>query len=608
MQRLIVGLGSAVFMACLWVVVAQTRTQQGPPPEEVLINGVVLTVDDRDTVAEALAINGERITAVGTTAAIRALAGPSTTVTDLRGRTVTPGLMDSHVHFTEADKLFTVDLSDPSIRTMADVLDRVRARARQLKPGEWIRGRGWDEGRLVEKRYITAADLDTVAPNNPVWLTQTTGHYGVANTYALKMAEVSRETKDPPAGTIDRLPGGAPTGVMKESAQGLITALIPPLTHAQQKRGIEQIITDFNQECMTGAKDPGISEGKWNIYEELLKEGTLTVRMFALWSGPRQASDTATVIDRVRRHPTPPGGEGRLVSGGVKLYMDGSGGARTAWMYDDWNREFTQKDAGNAGYPTTDPEEYRRIVRDLHAAGLHVSTHAIGDRAIDWVVDTYDQVLKAQPRANMRHGIIHANTPTDHAIEVMARLQREHQSGYPEAQAPFLWWLGDNYAANLGPQRGLRLKPFRTFQQRGVQWGGGSDFGVAPFPARYGLWSSVVRETLNSTHGATPFGTGESIDIRTALRSYTRWVAHTMFMDDRIGSIEIGREADLAVWTENPYAVPSARLKDLTCDMTLLAGRVVYRRDPSRAAGPGQPSVLGDEAHHHDEGERGTSH
>ena len=414
------------------------------------------------------------------------------------------------------------------------------------------------------------------------------------------MAEVSRETKDPPAGTIDRSASGAPTGVMKESAQGLITSLIPPLTRAQQKRGIEQIITDFNQECMTGAKDPGISEGKWNIYEELLKEGTLNVRMFALWSGPRQASDTATVIDRVRRHPTPPGGDGRLVSGGVKLYMDGSGGARTAWMYDDWNREFTQKDAGNAGYPTTDPEQYRSIVRDLHAAGLHVSTHAIGDRAIDWVVDTYDQVLKARPRANMRHGIIHANTPTDHAIEVMARLQREHQSGYPEAQAPFLWWLGDNYAANLGPQRGLRLKPFRTFQQRGVQWGGGSDFGVAPFPARYGLWSSVVRETLNSTHGTTPFGTGESIDIRTALRSYTRWVAHTMFMDDRIGSIDVGREADLAVWTENPYAVPAARLKDLTCDMTLLAGRVVYRRDPSRAAGPGQPYVLSDEAHHHD--------
>lgn len=600
MQRLIVGLGSAVLLACFWVAVAQTRAQQGPAPDQVLINGIVLTVDDRDTVAEALAITAGRITAVGTTAAIRALAGPSTTVTDLRGRTVTPGLMDSHVHFTEADKLFTVDLSDPSIRTMADVLERVRARARQLKPGEWIRGRGWDEGRLVEKRYITAADLDTVAPNNPVWLTQTTGHYGVANTYALKMAEVSRETKDPPAGTIDRSASGAPTGVMKESAQGLITSLIPPLTRAQQKRGIEQIVTDFNQECMTGAKDPGISEGKWNIYEELLKEGTLNVRMFALWSGPRQASDTATVLDRVRRHPTPPGGDGRLVSGGVKLYMDGSGGARTAWMYDDWNREFTQKDAGNAGYPTTDPEQYRSIVRDLHAAGLHVSTHAIGDRAIDWVVDTYDQVLKARPRANMRHGIIHANTPTDHAIEVMARLQREHQSGYPEAQAPFLWWLGDNYAANLGPQRGLRLKPFRTFQQRGVQWGGGSDFGVAPFPARYGLWSSVVRETLNSTHGATPFGTGESIDIRTALRSYTRWVAHTMFMDDRIGSIDVGREADLAVWTENPYAVPAARLKDLTCDMTLLAGRVVYRRDPSRAAGPGQPYVLSDEAHHHD--------
>ena len=600
MQRVMAGLGFAVLMALLWQGVGQGRAQQAVPPDTILVNGTVLTVDSRDTIAEAVAITGGRISAIGTTAAIRALAGPSTTVTDLRGRTVTPGLMDSHVHFTEADKLFTVDLSDPSVRTMADVLERVRARARQLKPGEWIRGRGWDEGRLAEKRYITAADLDAVAPNNPVWLTQTTGHYGVANTYALKMAEVGRETKDPPAGTIDRMASGAPTGVMKESAQGLITSLIPPLTRAQQKRGIEQIIADFNQECMTGAKDPGIGEAKWDIYEELLKEGSLNVRVFALWSGPRQASDTASVIERVRRHPTPPGGAGRLVSGGIKLFMDGSGGARTAWMYDDWNRDFTGKDPGNAGYPTTEPEQYRKIVTDLHAAGLHISTHAIGDRAIDWVVDTYDQVLKAQPRPNMRHGIIHANTPTDHAVDVMARLQREHGSGYPESQAPFLWWLGDNYAANLGPQRGLRLKPFRTFQQRGVQWGSGSDFGVAPFPARYGLWSAVVRETLSSTHGATPFGTAEAIDIRTALRSYTQWVAHTMFMDDRIGTIEVGREADLAIWTENPFTVPAARLKDLTCDMTLLAGRVVYRRDPARAAVPAEPYALTDEAHHHD--------
>jgi predicted amidohydrolase YtcJ len=331
---------------------------------------------------------------------------------------------------------------------------------------------------------------------------------------------------------------------------------------------------------MTGAKDPGIGEQKWELYQELLKEGRLTVRVFALWAGPRQAADTAAVMARVQKQPKPPGsfGDGMLQSGGVKLFMDGSGGARTAWMYQDWNKEFTGRDAGNQGYPSTPPEDYRQIVSDFHKAGVHVSTHAIGDRAIDWVVDTYDQVLKALPTKGLRHGIIHGNTPTDRAIDVMARLQRDYASGYPEAQAPFLWWIGDNYAANLGADRGKRLKPFRTYVRKGVQWGGGSDYSVTPYPARYGLWSSVVRETLNGTHGKTPFGTDEAIDIKTALRSYTQWAAHTMFLDDRVGTIEVGKEADLAVWDKNPYTVPAANLKDLSCEMTFVKGRVVHKK------------------------------
>lgn len=603
LQKFIAGI---VGLATAWLALGVSgRTQAQPssgPPDLVLINGAVLTVDARDSVAEAVAIARGRIVAVGTTAQVKALAAPTTEIVDLKGRAVTPGLIDSHVHFSEADKLFNVDLSDPSVKTMDDVLQRVAAHAKTLKPGEWVRGRGWDEGKLAERRYITAADLDKVAPNNPVWLTQTTGHYGVANSYALKMAEVRKDTKDPPAGTIDRDALGNPTGVLKESAQGLVTTLVPPLTRDQQKRGILQIIEDFNREGMTGAKDPGMGEQKWEIYQELLQEGRLDVRVFALWSGPRRVADTAAVMARVQKQPKPPAsfGDGMLTSGGVKLFMDGSGGARTAWMYADWNKEFTARDTGNQGYPSTPPDEYRQIVADLHKAGIHISTHAIGDRAIDWVVDTYEQVLKGTPTKNLRHGIIHGNTPTDHAIDVMARLQKEYQSGYPEAQAPFLWWIGDNYAANLGPERGKRLKPFRTYQRKGVQWGGGSDFAVTPFPARYGLWSSVVRETLNGTHGRTPFGMEEAIDIKTALRSYTQWAAHTMFLEDRLGTIEVGKEADLAVWDKNPYTVPSAGLKDLVCEMTLVRGKVVYRKGRDTGRSPGQPFAGNPDDHGHD--------
>ena len=171
-----------------------------------------------------MAIAGGKILAVGTNDEIKARIGPRTQVIDLRGRTATPGLIDTHVHFSEADALFSVDLGDRGDQEMDDVLSSASAsRSTRLKPGEWVRGRGWDEGKLAERRYITAADLDKVAPNNPVWLTHTTGHYGVANSYALKMAEVTRRRRDPPAGTIDRDAQGNPTGVMKEAAMGLVT-------------------------------------------------------------------------------------------------------------------------------------------------------------------------------------------------------------------------------------------------------------------------------------------------------------------------------------------------------------------------------------------------
>jgi predicted amidohydrolase YtcJ len=261
------------------------------------------------------------------------------------------------------------------------------------------------------------------------------------------------------------------------------------------------------------------------------------------------------------------------------MFMDGSGGARTAWMYDDWNRNSTDKDTGNVGYPTTPPDEYRASVTLLHNAGFHVSTHAIGDRAIDWVVDTYEKALAGKPTSGLRHGIIHANIPSDHAIDVMARLEREYDAGYPESQGTFLWWLGDNYTANLGPTRSLRLKPFQTYMKRGIHWAGGSDYSVTPFAARYSMWASVARKTLKGTYGAQPFGTAESVDIHAALRAQTIWAAHQMFLDDRIGSIEVGKDADLAVWEQDLYTVPTDRLKDLHCVMTMLRGAVVYKDD-----------------------------
>jgi hypothetical protein len=564
----------------IFVLLAGCRTRDFA--DRVLVHGNVLTVDSADTIAQAIAIRDGRILAVGTNEEIEALAGPETERIDLNGRTATPGLLDAHCHFAWGgnDLLSVLDLSYPKVQKVTDVVDAVRTRATELSPGEWVRGQGWDEGKLVENRYLYASDLDDVSLENPVWLTHTMGHYGVANSLALEKAGITRETPDPPSGTIDRDRDGTPTGVLKESAQMLVLQLIPPPGPDEWKAGIEHMARELNQEGMTGLKEPGIGDAEWQAYQRALADGNLSVRVFALrligetWTTPTTVEDARGLAAKLG--PTRVGD--RLVAGGVKMFMDGSGGARTAWVYDDWNQNHTGVDAGNQGYPLFDPEVVREQIQALHDAGIHVSVHAIGDRAIDWVVDSYALALEKNPTKGLRHGIIHANIPTDHALDEMERLQREYDAAYPEPSATFMWWIGDTYAGNFGPKRTVRLNPFRTYLERDILWADGSDFGVTPFPARYGLWASVKRQPLLGTYGDEPYGSEQGVDIQTAIRSRTIWAARQMFLENEIGSLEVGKYADIAVWDKDPYSIPADEIQDLECQMTLLEGEVVYER------------------------------
>ena len=560
---------------------ASAAASRAPPAQLVLIHGTILTVDAADSTAQALAIRDGKIAAIGTSAEILRLAGPATRRIDLNGRTATPGLIDSHAHIAEGglDEVYHVRLGDAA--SVAEAVRRVAAGIALLKPGEWLQGAGWDEGKLAERRYLTAADLDAISPRNPVWLEHTTGHYGVANSAALRLARITAQTPDPPAGTIDRGADGSPTGVLKESAMNAVTDLIPPPTPEQRRAGILKSIDLLHREGMTAVKDPKIDRPAWDAYRALLSEGKLTERICALWYAGTTLDSARAALAQIEAQPRPPQslGDGRLLSCGAKIFMDGSGGARTAWLYQPWNKDLTGVDAGNSGYPTVDPAVYREQVRLFHDAGVHVGTHAIGDRAIDWVVDTYAPVLAETPTRSLRHSIIHANIPSDHALETMAMLQEKYDAGYPEVQAPFMWWIGDTYAGNFGRERALRLVPLKAFLERGIRWGGGSDYPVTPLAARYGLWASVERETLKGTYGAHPFGTAEAVDIRTALRSYTVWAARQLFLENRTGSLEVGKDADIAVWDKNPYQVPARELRNLRCRITIMNGEVVYDAD-----------------------------
>ena len=559
------------------------------PPDLVLVNGHILTVDPADSVVEALAIGAGRIVAVGSNAKIRALAGANTRVIDLKGRTATPGLIDAHAHIAEGGEsaVYGVELSD--VKSIAEVVARLKTRAAKLKPGEWILGAGWDEAKLAERRYIHAADIDGVSPANPVWLEHTTGHYGVANSIALKLAHVTAATQNPAAGTIDRDAREAPTGVFKESAQRLITDGIPPASAAEERAGILASLELMHREGMTGVKDPNISPSEWQAYVALAKDGKLTAHVCTLWRTGETLESAHALIARLANVPKPPAAiNDNLIACGVKFFMDGSGAGRTAWVYKDWYKNGHDLDSGNTGYPLIDPAIYREQVRLYNAAGVHVSTHAVGDRAIDWVVDTYVEVLHASPNKTLRHGVIHANIPSEHAIEVMAALERDYDSGYPETQPPFTWWIGDNYAANLGPERMGRLNPYHSYLTHGVRWAGGSDYPVTPLAARYGLWSSVARTTLRGTYGAQPFGTAESVDIQTALKSYTIWAAHQLFLEAEAGSLEPGKSADLAVWDRDLTAVPVSEIKDMQCELTLFRGAIVYHAAGSPITGAGK--------------------
>ena len=550
-------------------------------PDLLLVNGKIITMDESDSIVEAISIRDAKIVARGTTAHVKRFAGPNTQIIDLNGLAVTPGLVDVHNHLAwgAADEVFSLTLSYPEVTSIEDILGKIEVAVEKLGPGEWVIGSEWDAGKLVERRDMTASDLDDVSPDNPVWLLHTSAHYGVANSSALARANITKNTPNPDGGVIVRDAAGNPTGILTDQAMSLIGDITPPTTAAHFDEATTQLIGQLSAEGITTIKDPEIDERHWKAYTQVQSRGELSVRVFVLWRAPDTIEDAKTLLSRIApfTDPVNRSGDDQLISGGVKIYVDGSGTARTAWVYDEWNINFSETDRGNFGLTYVEPDVLLEQIRLFHTAGIHLGIHAIGDRAIDFTMDAYDKVLAEHPVLGLRHSIIHCNIPTDRAMDLMFRLQNSYDAAYPEVQPAFLWWIGDAYAGNFGARRNPRVLPLKTFLERGIKWGSSSDYNVSPFAPRYGLWAAVARQTLFGTYGPQPYGTEESISVRDALKSYTTWAAHQVFLEDKIGSIEAGKYADVVVWDRDPLTVSTDELRDMKALLTLMNGKVVHR-------------------------------
>ena len=540
-----------------------------PLADLVLLNGKIVSMDSKDQVFEAIAAHRGKIVAVGSTEKISELIGNETHVVHLRGKTVTPGLIDAHSHLALAgvNKLTSLDLAHPEPRSIMEVLGRISERISQANRGEWIVGGGWDEAMLEEKRPITRWDLDPLSRENPVILLHASGHSLVANTLALKLAGVEDPTLDT-RGFIVVDKNRGMTGLLKESVMDLVLSRIPPFNVKQLEDGIKIAQEDWLRDGITANKDPGLygdSSSMVQAYRSLLSKGELKIRSCLLYKvdtledvqrAAQLAADATSFSDMLR-----------VV--GIKIFLDGASRIRTAWMYDEWNLGYFQTDVGNRGHPVIDLSLFRKIVQEAHRRGLQVCIHAVGDHAVDVALDSIDAALAKYPRQDHRHSMIHCIVPTAHALARMKTL-----GIVVETQSSFIYFFGDILAGNLGPRRCWRAIPLKSYMKAGITVGNSADADFYPHPPKFGIYAACTRKPMKRLYGDEPFGTDECITVHEALRTYTSMAAKCLFWEDSIGTVELGKHADLVVWSEDPYAVAPEKLKDLKVALTIVGGRI----------------------------------
>jgi predicted amidohydrolase YtcJ len=553
-------ISTVMFLA---LIPAPQRTQSAA--DIVFKNGNVYTANDKSPKAQAIAVKDDKIVFVGTNAAAQKYVGPNTRVVDLKGSTVLPGFTDSHQHLSGVgQREMTLNLEGTN--SLEDFLAKVKARVDQAKPGDWVTGRGWIETHWKPPVFPTRWDLDKVAPNNPVILGRADGHGAVANSAALRIAGVDKNTPNPFGGEISKdKQSGEPNGMLLDSAQGIVRRKVPETTREEAERAVVLGVKRDIELGWTQIQDAGGSYTDVDIFKKLYEAGTIKLRIYKAVHGPgpsatRLLNEGATI-----------GAYGnRFTFRTIKVVSDGALGSRGAALNEPYS------DAHDtSGFLTVKAEDLRAMLPEALRKGIQVETHAIGDRANRFVLDEYEAAFKAVPAAERK--IAEPRWRIEHAqIVNPADIPRFAKLGVIPSMQPS-HAIGDLFFApsRLGIQRLQGSYAWETFIKSGVVVPGGSDAPVERGEPMIEFYAAVARKDPKGFSGEG-WHPEEAVTRAQALKMFTIWPAYAAFEERLRGTIEVGKLADLTILSADIMTIPAPEILKTRCVMTVINGEIVF--------------------------------
>ena len=556
MRRPICLAGLIIFLACALVTSAQTK----PSAHLIVTNAKVWTVDKSNPTAQAVAVLGDRIVAVGSNSDVDNWRGPKTRVIDAQGRLLLPGFNDSHVHFVSGGlALDAVQLNDAT--SAEEFAHRIGERAKQTPKSQWIMGGDWDETKWIPVKLPTKELIDPVTPESKVFVSRYDGHMSLANSLALRLAGVTAKTADPPGGVIVRDAQGNPTGALKDAAMDLVNKVIPPLTHDQRMKAVKRALAHAASLGVTSVQNMNPEYEDIAVYSELVEKAELTARIYA-------APLITQVDDQTKigiRHAF---GGPFLRIGAVKAFADGSLGSATAYFFQPFD------DLPDNHGILSDEMHPVSLMRDrmmkADAAGLQLCTHAIGDQGISMTLDIYSEIAKAHGEADRRSRIEHAQHMAARDFERFAQL-------HVIASVQPYHAIDDGRWAErrIGHDRASRTYAFRTFLNHGVRLALGTDWDVAPLNPMLTVYAAVTRATLD---GKNPGGwfPEQKLTVEEAIEAYTMGSAYAEFQENDKGSITPGKLADMVLLSDDIFSIAPGKIRDLRILKTIVGGKIVW--------------------------------